>query len=165
MDIGAMQDPYVVMEIVRGDGEVMGKGKTSVVKSGGCNPVWVVGNVIPCRSVGEIVPRVVTPAAVPVCDLTLQHPCIGCRYSARLDDKLEVRCHVWDKDVFSSDLIGEGVVDVSSVIGRTVVSSSMSCVLVNKRKKKPAGVLTMTVDAALVEAEPLRDVEAESEGV
>ena len=50
MDVGSEQDPYVVLTLSV-DGVTASQGRTSVVKSGGQNPVWTFGNVVPLRSV------------------------------------------------------------------------------------------------------------------
>ncbi len=73
------------------------------------------------------------------------------RYSATAASTVVLSCDVYDKDLFSDDFIGGGVVDLKESVGRSVINKLITVALVNKKLKKPAGVLTIVFDGALVD--------------
>ena len=74
------------------------------------------------------------------------------RFSAQATSTVVLQCDVFDKDFFSDDFIGGGSVSLTDTVGRSVVNKALTCPLVNKTVKKAAGVLSLVLDAAVVDA-------------
>lgn len=119
LDAMGKQDPFVIQKLLHGTGDAVGEFRTSTIRKGGTDPVWM----DPVSATGRF-PLTVSPGL-----------------------PLLLRLEVFDEDVTANDFIGSGELDVVRLMagGVSPGSPQETVVPLRKRDGKVAGQLVVAV--------------------